>query len=177
MQVSDQGRLVDAVTSASRALVAISARSLEGIGEEVTLTQYRALIVLASRGPLPLAEFARYLSVTPATASRTADRLVTSGLIARWIPTDDRRQVRLELSELGRTLVSNVTFRRRAAIAEVLAAIPPDLLHPLAEALERFAAAAGEVPEHEWSLGWEIDQANASTPPPSPRNNEEDQPR
>ena len=43
--------MVDAVLSASRVLVAIAARSLADAGEEVTLTQYRSLVVLASRGP------------------------------------------------------------------------------------------------------------------------------
>ena len=43
--------LVDAVLGASRVLVAVAARSLADAGEDVTLTQYRSLIVLASRGP------------------------------------------------------------------------------------------------------------------------------
>ena len=48
-----EDQLVDAVLSASRVLVAIAARSLADVGEEVTLTQYRSLVVLASRGPRP----------------------------------------------------------------------------------------------------------------------------
>lgn len=44
-----QDSMVDAVLSASRVLVAIAARSLADAGEEVTLTQYRSLVVLASR--------------------------------------------------------------------------------------------------------------------------------
>ncbi len=47
----NEDHLVDAVLSASRVLVAIAARSLADVGEEVTLTQYRSLVVLASRGP------------------------------------------------------------------------------------------------------------------------------
>jgi hypothetical protein len=43
--------LVDTVLAASRALVAVAARSLAAAGDEVTLPQYRALIVLAAAGP------------------------------------------------------------------------------------------------------------------------------
>ena len=42
----------------SRVLVAIAARSLADAGEEVTLTQYRSLVVLASRGPQGVAALA-----------------------------------------------------------------------------------------------------------------------
>ena len=50
--------LVDAVLSASRVFVAIAARSLADAAEEVTLAQYRTLVVLASRGPQTLAGLA-----------------------------------------------------------------------------------------------------------------------
>ena len=66
--------LVDAVLSASRVLVAIAARSLADVGEEVTLTQYRSLVVLASRGPQGVAALAEAVSVTPPTASSMCDR-------------------------------------------------------------------------------------------------------
>ena len=51
--------MVDAVLTASRVLVAIAARSLADAGEEVTLTQYRSLVVLASRGPQGVAVWLR----------------------------------------------------------------------------------------------------------------------
>ena len=44
--------------TASRLLVAVAARSLADAGEEVTLTQYRSLVVLASRGPQRVAALA-----------------------------------------------------------------------------------------------------------------------
>jgi len=50
--------LVDTVLAASRALVAVAARSLAAAGDEVTLPQYRALVVLAAQGPQGTAELA-----------------------------------------------------------------------------------------------------------------------
>jgi hypothetical protein len=72
--------MVDAVLTASRVLVAIAARSLADAGEEVTLTQYRSLVILASRGPQSLAALAEAVAVTPPTASRLCERLVRKGL-------------------------------------------------------------------------------------------------
>ena len=43
--------VVEAVLGASRVLVAVAARSLADVAEEVTVQQYRALVVLASQGP------------------------------------------------------------------------------------------------------------------------------
>lgn len=148
--------VVDAVLSASRVLVAVAARSLSEIGEEVTLTQYRTLVVLASRGTQNLASLAESVGVTPATATRMCDRLVKKKLIARQSHTADRRQVRLALTTKGRELVAAVTDRRRHEIGAIVHTIGPAELTVLVQALNRFAAAAGEVPEQDWSTGWDI---------------------
>ena len=73
--------LVDTVLAASRALVAVAARSLAAAGHEVTLPQYRALVVPAARGPQGTAELAAELAVNPSMATRMCDRLVRKGLI------------------------------------------------------------------------------------------------
>ena len=62
---SEQEPVVDAVLTASRVLVAVAARSLAEVADEVTLTQYRSLVVLASRGPQSGAALAEELAVTP----------------------------------------------------------------------------------------------------------------
>jgi DNA-binding MarR family transcriptional regulator len=150
------GPVLDAVLTASRVLVAMAARSLADAGEEVTLTQYRSLVVLASRGPQGVASLADALSVTAPTASRLVERLVRKGLVRRRADRQDRRQVRIGLTEAGRDLVRLVTERRREEIAVLLASIPPDVLEPMATGLRHLAAAAGEVPEQEWSIGWDL---------------------
>src|SRR5690348_13934892 len=85
--------LVDTVLAASRALVAVAARSLAAAGDEVTLPQYRALVVLATRGPQGTAELAAALAVNPSTATRMCDRLVRKGLIRRHRQPGDRRAI------------------------------------------------------------------------------------
>jgi DNA-binding MarR family transcriptional regulator len=151
---ADSDEVVDAVLGASRALVAVAARSLAGVGEDVTLAQYRALVVLASRGPQRLADLATALSVDRSTATRMCDRLVRKRLVVRRRGIDDRRVVRISLTEPGAELVSEVTQRRRAEIRRIVRRMPPASRELVVDALQAFAAAAGEVPEQDWSLGW-----------------------
>jgi DNA-binding MarR family transcriptional regulator len=148
--------VIDSVISASRALVAIAARSLSDVAEEVTLTQYRTLVVLASRGPQNMAGLAEAVGVTPATATRMCDRLVKKKLIIRRAERGDRRQVRLVLSKAGLDLVTAVMNRRRREIEKIVGAVPPADREVLVQALSQFSAAAGEVPEQDWSTGWDL---------------------
>jgi DNA-binding MarR family transcriptional regulator len=148
--------VVDAVLSASRVLVAVAARSLADVAEEVTLTQYRTLVVLASRGPQNLAGLADAVGVTPATATRMCDRLVRKDLIRRRTERDDRRQLRVALTTRGRSLVDAVTGRRRQEIARIMSEIPVEEQAVLVQALGRLASAAGEVPEQDWTTGWDL---------------------
>jgi DNA-binding MarR family transcriptional regulator len=162
MNPSDSGpsalpdSVIDAVLTASRVLVAVAARSLADAAEEVTLTQYRTLVVLASRGPQNLAGLAEAVGVTPATATRMCDRLVRKDLIRRRTERDDRRQLRVVLTENGRALVDAVTDRRRREIERIVSEIPPEEQVVLVQALGRLATAAGEVPEQDWSSGWDL---------------------
>jgi DNA-binding MarR family transcriptional regulator len=146
--------LVDTVLAASRALVAVAARSLAAAGNEVTLPQYRALVVLAAAGPQGMAELAAALAVNPSTATRLCDRLVRKGLVRRHRQAGDRRLVRIALTAAGRDLVAEVTRRRRAELARLLGALPPGQHEPVIAAFRAFAAAAGELPQPGAALGW-----------------------
>ena len=146
--------VVDAVVAASRALVAIAARSLGAAGEEVTLPQYRALVVLGSRGPQRVIDLAGFLDVTASTATRMCDRLARKGLIRRQRLSNDRRTVRVSISTAGRELVAAVTQRRRREVESIVQRMSAEQREQLIMTLGMFADAAGEVPEQDWSLGW-----------------------
>lgn len=148
--------VIDAVLLASRALVAVAARSLSDVGEEVTLAQYRTLVVLASYGPQSLAGLAESVGVTPATATRMCDRLVKKKLIVRRTEREDRRQLRVGLTKKGQELVQSVSERRRREIKRIMSAIPLKEQASLVQALSRFTAATGEVPDQDWSAGWDL---------------------
>jgi DNA-binding MarR family transcriptional regulator len=143
---------VDSLLAASRVLVAVAARSLAGVADDVTVPQYRALIVLASRGPQRVADLALHLGVAPPTATRMSDRLVRKGLVERRSGVGDRRVVELALSPAGRRLVDEVTRRRRREIAAILEGVPPQRQAAMVEVLEELVEAAGEIPDRDWEL-------------------------
>ena len=144
----------DAVLSASRVLVSIAARSIAEKAHEVTLAQFRALVVLQSRGPQSLQDLATELDVVPSTATRMCDRLVDKGLVTRSLTEEDRRKIRLEVTQSGRDVVATVSRRRRSEIRRIVAQMDLEERESLVEAMEAFALAAGEVPESQWYLGW-----------------------
>jgi DNA-binding MarR family transcriptional regulator len=148
--------LTNAVLTASRVLVAVAARSLAEHESEVSLQQYRALIVLGSRGPQRPVDLAEALGVDPSTSTRLCDRLVQKRFISRRRQLGDRREVRLDLTPKGRALVESVTDRRREEIARILAAIPESERDEIVHAFHSFGEAAGEVPEDQWPRSWEL---------------------
>lgn len=147
-------QLVDAAVAASRALVGVAARSLAGMSAEVTLPQYRVLVLLVSRGPQRVVDLAQNLDVNPSTATRMCDRLNRKQLIAREPVSGDRRAVRLVPTESGVALVHAVMRRRRTEVGRILDKMPAAQHREVADGLSFFAAAAGEAPEQEWSVGW-----------------------
>jgi DNA-binding MarR family transcriptional regulator len=135
-------------------LVAVAARSLAGVPDEVTLPQYRALVVLASRGPQNAGALADALGVHISTLTRLCDRLVDKSLIARRVSSTSRREVELSLTVRGRRLVKSVTERRRREIATIVARVPRARRGAMVRALQTFGEAAGEAAETAWLPGW-----------------------
>lgn len=150
----DDREVIDAVLSASRALVAVAARSLAACETEITLPQYRMLVVLSARGPQRVADLAEALSVLPSTATRMCDRLAGKQLIRRSRSPQDRRIVNVAVTAAGRRLVDRVSDTRRRELRRILAQMAPAGRPALISALRSFSLAAGEVPEDDWALGW-----------------------
>lgn len=148
--------VADAVLLASRALVAVAARSLSAVAEDVTLPQYRALVVLAGGAPRGMSDLAEDLACSPSTATRLCDRLVRKGLVARDHPASNRREVEVTVTGGGRQLVEKVTRARRREIARIVSHVPDKHRPAMVAALRTFAAAAGETPDQAWASGWDL---------------------
>lgn len=145
---------VDAVLAASRALVGVAASSISVLEDEVTLPQFRALVLVSDGRATAPGDLAAALGVHPSNATRVVDRMVAKGLLERTPATDDRRVVTLTLGPKGRSALRRVTARRQAEVEAVLGAMDPDRAVMVAEALGEFAAAAGEAADEAWRLGW-----------------------
>ncbi len=112
--MDDVDAVTGAVLTASRLLVAVSARSLAQVEDRVTLPQFRMLVVLSSRGATKLVALAELLGVAPSTAMRMVDRLIAAGLADRQTNPDNRRETLLRLTEEGvaRCRTSRTSVRR-----------------------------------------------------------------
>jgi len=149
------GAELDAVQAACRVLVAISAQSIAAVEDVVDLTQFRALVVIASRGSVSLAELADAARLHMSKASRMCERMVSLGLIHRGDDPDNRRQLTLTLTEQGSRLVQDVMARRRAALEPLLLRLPKQRRSQLVSLLREFADAGGEPADADlWFMGW-----------------------
>src|SRR5919206_484097 len=100
---------VDDVVLASRAMLAIIARTIAPALEEVSLPQFRVLVVLVGAGPHRVGALAERLDALPSTFSRALDRLEQGGWVERVPSTESRREVIVEATERAQRLVSEVT--------------------------------------------------------------------
>jgi DNA-binding MarR family transcriptional regulator len=74
----------------------------------------RALVTLSGRGPITMTDFSELLGVPLSTATRMVERLIEKGLATRSRIEDDRRVVRVDLSEEGKKLNEKFAEHRRA---------------------------------------------------------------
>ena len=136
--------LVEAIMAASRALVAIAAVSIESAPVEVTLNQFRALLVLSTGGPLLMSRLAQAVKQSPSSATRLVERLERKALVVRRPSPTSRRSTELHLTAAGATLVDTVMATRRRELVTVIEAIPEPRRLAVLAAFEDFATAAGE---------------------------------
>lgn len=143
LAIAGDDDVVAAVLSASRVFVAVASSALARVQPEVTLPQFRALVLLEAHETMSLARLAELLGVVPSTATRMCDRLVAKKLVRRSPDAANRRQVRISLSVAGHRLIAQSTRGRRREITRLLSSIPEPEQQRLAESLRVLVAAAG----------------------------------
>jgi DNA-binding MarR family transcriptional regulator len=92
---------------------------------ECSATELRALAVLGRQRPVMMSDLAESMKVTVSTATRTIDKLVAKGLVARQRVKNDRRVVRVDFSRRGEEINQYVTDTRLAAARSVLETLSP----------------------------------------------------
>jgi DNA-binding MarR family transcriptional regulator len=138
----------------SRALVALTVRSLDELDVDITMPQYRTLVVLASQGPQRPADLAGELGVQRSTVTRVCDRLAARGLIERRPGQADRRVIWVVLTDAGKELIGQAMTRRHARLEVLVEQAGVTNQKAFAAAASRLVRAAGELPEAEWWEHW-----------------------
>jgi hypothetical protein len=62
----------------------------------------------------------------------------------------------MTLTDRGRALTDEVTARRRQDLSRLVRRVPVAQRGDVVRALQSLTAAAGEVPEQDWSTGWDL---------------------
>lgn len=113
------------LVAASRALVAVTTRALGARGTDLTLVQYRCLVILAFDGPRPTTALSVDVGVHQSTVTRATDQLVARGLTQKERDPADARRTLVRLTDAGQELVDSVMSARQEAVLEVLRRMRP----------------------------------------------------
>lgn len=110
--------------------------------------EFDVLATLRRSGPpyeLTTGALHRAAMVTSGAITNRCDRMVAKGLIERIPDSDDRRSIRVRLTERGLALVDEVVGPHVANEARLLAALDPEERDQLAGALRTLLASLGDT--------------------------------
>jgi DNA-binding MarR family transcriptional regulator len=136
--------MVQVLQAATRVLAGVALRSLDVLDGAVSLPQFRVLAMLADLGRSRSVQVAHGLGLDASTVTRLADRLVAAGYIVRGSDPGNRTVVTLELTDVGRDLVTQVVEWRRDELTRILGQLVPADRDTLTASLRRLIEAAGE---------------------------------
>ncbi|MEV4712777.1 MarR family transcriptional regulator [Micromonospora sp. NPDC049374] len=142
---------VGALVSLSRVMVAVAMRTLARIDADVTLQQFRTLVVLVP-GPQRMIDLAKLLGVQSSTATRMCDRLARKGLVARHEREADRRAAWVGLTVAGKELVGLGMRARQHELERMLADLRPGDTDT--GALVSVLRVVGELTDEAWWQQW-----------------------
>ncbi len=100
----------------------------------ITVEQFHILRHVR-KGAASVSELAEVKQISPSAISQAVDLLVEKGLLARAQDQNDRRRVRLTLTEHGAELLGSIFQQNRAWMMEKLAALSADDLVTLERGL------------------------------------------
>jgi DNA-binding MarR family transcriptional regulator len=106
---------------AARVLDPVRLQAWESMG--VTFPQLRILFRVRVRPGIDVRGLANGLGISPSAASQQVDKLVARDFLNRREDPDDRRHVRLELTELGRQATGEISRASRSRVESVLTAL------------------------------------------------------
>lgn len=110
-------------------------------GDKLSFSQFKLLYLVAHTDVLSIGDAAAFLGVTCGAVSRTVDKLVRRRLLRRVAPQEDRRLIRLALTETGRRLMGAYLMARDQKARMAFRQFSPEELKRTSELLDRLAGA------------------------------------
>ncbi len=109
----------------------------------LTGPQLWAIKTIAQESPIMVSELARRMYLHPATVVGVLDRLEKHGMVVRVRSTEDRRVVRVELTDQGRALVKKAPAVAQGLLVEGLEKLSAVKLKSIALSLHQMAEILG----------------------------------
>lgn len=114
---------------------------------ELTLGQLECLHAISHLDAPSMSDLSRELGLPPSSVTGIVDRLVDAGKVQRERDADDRRVVRVTLTDQGRRDRDRHRRVRRERLSRVLSALDEEELRALHTALKPVSRAADRAPE------------------------------
>jgi DNA-binding MarR family transcriptional regulator len=109
--------------------------ALDALG--LSIAHWRALSAINRLGGCLMSELAEFTTVDRTTLTRTVDQLVDCGLVMRSTSADDRRLVRVDLTEQGRSVFAMAMDALVQQHEQTLKGLDPQELRMLRSLLQR----------------------------------------
>jgi MarR family transcriptional regulator, organic hydroperoxide resistance regulator len=134
-------RDVDRILEAVVYLYSEGRRATKEVARHLGLTgpQVTAIKMLEGFGDLSLSELGEHMSAHNSTMTGLVDRMVRGGLVERVRSTEDRRVVRIRLTDHGRELAQSVPITSMEVFATSLASLSPAELQSLRAILRKLS--------------------------------------
>ncbi|GGS67396.1 MarR family transcriptional regulator [Streptomyces griseoviridis] len=140
------GVLAEQLLRLTRRVHRIQKRHLEHGDLGITPAQSRLLRTLAHYGSPPrMADLAERLEVVPRAVTTLVDGLETAGMVRRVPDQANRRVIRIELTDTGRTALLELRRARRSAAEEILAPLSTEQRAALGALLDTLIDGAAVV--------------------------------
>jgi DNA-binding MarR family transcriptional regulator len=134
MEYEDSAQLADLLQRLTRRLRHAQAERLAPLG--LTPAQERALRVIArSEEPPRMTEVADHLGIVPRSVTTVIDALEEAGLVRREVDPQNRRAIRLHLTDRGVAVRDDMREARRRAAEDLFAPLSVDDRKALGELL------------------------------------------
>lgn len=148
MSAESQEQACDTARAASEVTELIEV--LWGRGREVatapvSASQLKVLFILEDEDGVNLRTVTDRLGSTPPSVSRLCDRLEAVGFVHRTSSPSSRRELRVWLTDSGRSFLRDLRARREHELHAVVARMPPRKRAMLLEGLAAFQDAAGRM--------------------------------
>jgi DNA-binding MarR family transcriptional regulator len=96
---------------------------VEATGETITPGQYTVLAQLDGSGPRTLRELAEQEHVQAPSMTRIVNALADQGFVTRTTHPDDGRQIRVDITSAGKTVLEEARNQRTAWLAQRVAGL------------------------------------------------------